>query len=69
MLSYPFGGGADYTALTVSLAREVGFSCAFAAGSGSLRAGQDLFRIPRCMVPDVDGDRFEELLDGWLAGA
>ena len=67
MMSYPFGGKADYTPLTVSLVREVGFSCALGATSGPLRAGPDLFQLPRCFVPDVGGDRFEKMLDGWLA--
>lgn len=69
MVSYPFGGGADFTELTMALAREVGFSCAFAAEAGPLRAGENLFRIPRCLVPDVDGGHFENLLNRWFVRA
>jgi len=61
-LSYPFGGPADYTPQSVSLAREAGFHLACAARPGRLDADLDRFRLPRCFVPDVGGDRFEELL-------
>ena len=68
-MSYPFGGKDDYTPGTVALARELGFECACANVAGPVQAGDDPFRLRRCFVPDVDGDRFEEMLQSWFEAA
>jgi peptidoglycan/xylan/chitin deacetylase (PgdA/CDA1 family) len=68
-MSYPFGGEEDYSAETVSLAREAGYACACTAATATVHTGTDLFQLPRCFVPNVAGDRFEALLDRWLEGA
>lgn len=65
-MSYPFGGPEDYTPATVAIAREAGFACACATTAGTARSPATLFELPRFFVPDVDGQRFEEMLDRWL---
>jgi peptidoglycan/xylan/chitin deacetylase (PgdA/CDA1 family) len=65
-MSYPFGGRDDYTPLTVSLARDAGFSCACTSASGSVRAGADLLQLPRCFVRDLSGRQFATMMSMWL---
>jgi peptidoglycan/xylan/chitin deacetylase (PgdA/CDA1 family) len=65
-MSYPFGGREDYTPMTVSLARDAGFSCACTSASGSVRAGADLLQLPRCFVRDLDGGQFATMMSVWL---
>ena len=68
-MSYPFGGRDDYTATTMSLARDAGFSCACTSATGAVRAGTDLLQLPRCFVRDIGGDQFAATLTAWLGTA
>ena len=60
--SYPFGvPGAHFDDAVVARVRAAGFSLGVTTAPG-LTAGADRFRLPRCVVPNVDGDEF----DAWL---
>ena len=56
--SYPFGvPGAHFDDAVVARVRAAGFSLGVTTAPG-LIAGADRFRLPRCVVPNVDGDEF-----------
>jgi peptidoglycan/xylan/chitin deacetylase (PgdA/CDA1 family) len=56
--SYPFGvPGAHFDDAVVARVRAAGFSLGVTTAPG-LIAGADRFRLPRCVVPDVDGAEF-----------
>lgn len=61
--SYPFGA---YTAKTVDVVREVGFSCACSTIPESVRRHSDRFQLPRVEVHDWDGDEFARRLSRWF---
>lgn len=59
LFAYPNGGpGRDYTAETVRLVREEGFSGAVSTSPGAARAGSDPFQIPRFTPWDTGPLRF-----------
>jgi peptidoglycan/xylan/chitin deacetylase (PgdA/CDA1 family) len=56
--SYPFGvPGAHLDDAVVARVRAAGFSLGVTTAPG-LIAGADRFRLPRCAVPNIDGDEF-----------
>jgi peptidoglycan/xylan/chitin deacetylase (PgdA/CDA1 family) len=61
--SYPHG---NYTAETVSLVREAGFSCACNTVSGNIWRNADLFQLPRFEVRNWGGEEFERGLSKWF---
>jgi peptidoglycan/xylan/chitin deacetylase (PgdA/CDA1 family) len=61
--AYPYGGLDDFTAATVDLVAESGFTSACATWEGVVNAASDPWRVPRFQVPDVDGDAFGEWLE------
>lgn len=61
--SYPYGLHSDET---VKIVRETGFSCACACLDRSVRQSSDLFRLPRLMVEDWSGEKFETRLQEWF---
>lgn len=61
--SYPYG---DYTAETVALVKDIGFSCACTTKAGVVSSKTDSFQLPRFEVLDWDGDVFEKQLLRWL---
>jgi peptidoglycan/xylan/chitin deacetylase (PgdA/CDA1 family) len=64
--AYPFGEfGATPEALEAILT-DVGFRYACTLQPDTIRSHLQPLRIPRYMVPDVDGRRFAMLLAGWL---
>jgi peptidoglycan/xylan/chitin deacetylase (PgdA/CDA1 family) len=60
--AYPYGADTHYTADTVSIVRNAGFTAACSASSGIVRRGADLFQLPRMYVHDWSGEEFEERL-------
>jgi peptidoglycan/xylan/chitin deacetylase (PgdA/CDA1 family) len=61
--SYPHG---NYTAETVALIREVGFTCACSTVIGNVRRNADLFQLPRFEVGNWDGEEFAKRLSNWF---
>ncbi|MGH7680760.1 MAG: polysaccharide deacetylase family protein [Candidatus Eiseniibacteriota bacterium] len=57
--SFPFGGRGDFTETSVRLAREAGFRRIAANVPGQARRWADPYVVPRFLVRDWDGDRFE----------
>jgi peptidoglycan/xylan/chitin deacetylase (PgdA/CDA1 family) len=66
--SYPHGGNSDYTAETVDMVREAGFSCACSTFASVVRRSTDPFQLPRVWVQDWDGDEFAKQLSRWIDG-
>lgn len=66
--AYPYGSRPSYTAETVSLVREAGFTHACASFAGVVRRGTEHFQLPRAVVRDWDGDEFARRLRGWFGG-
>jgi peptidoglycan/xylan/chitin deacetylase (PgdA/CDA1 family) len=64
--SYPFGGRGHYSAESVEMAREAGFSEACTTTPGVVDRNSDRFELPRLVIEDMDGDRFEHLLNCYL---
>jgi peptidoglycan/xylan/chitin deacetylase (PgdA/CDA1 family) len=60
--SYPFGvPGADFDDEVVARVRAAGFTLGVTTRPGAVQ-GADRFKLPRSVVPDVDGEEFE----AWL---
>ncbi len=57
--AYPHG---DYTADTLSIVRETGFSCACSADAGIIDQRTGHFQLPRVQVLDWDGEEFARQL-------
>ena len=66
--AYPFGARRTFDDEAVGDVREAGYTCAFTNISGSVRPGEDVFRIPRRVVGDWSGRVFEKRLRRWLGG-
>ena len=60
--AYPFGRTADYTAETMQIVRDAGFSRACSNQTGRIDRSTDPFALPRFFVRDWDGDRFAAAL-------
>lgn len=63
--AYPHGSWGDYTPETVSIVREVGFTCACSVLFDTIWRGTDCYRLPRVKVEDWDGDTFAKIIR-WL---
>ena len=59
--AYPFG---DQSAETAVLLRQAGFLSSCTTEHGAVRAGADLFQLPRIAVGDWDGETFSRTLQG-----
>jgi peptidoglycan/xylan/chitin deacetylase (PgdA/CDA1 family) len=66
--SYPYGSQADYTAKTVKVVQESGFTCACSNFADVVWRGSDRFQLPRILVRNWDGDEFAAQLRRWLHG-
>ena len=60
--SYPYGGSQHYSADTVQIAREEGFSVACTTAHRPVCSGDQPWEWGRIHVPDLDGDEFTKLL-------
>jgi peptidoglycan/xylan/chitin deacetylase (PgdA/CDA1 family) len=60
--SYPYGGSQHYSADTVRMAREEGFSVACTTEHRPVCSGDQPWEWGRIHVPDLDGDEFKKLL-------
>jgi peptidoglycan/xylan/chitin deacetylase (PgdA/CDA1 family) len=60
--AYPFGRAGDYTAETMRLVRDAGFSRACINQPGRVDRSTDRFALPRVYVRDGDGDAFAATL-------
>lgn len=65
--SYPYGGKDDYSIKTEKLVRKAGFSCACSNYPGQVYAKNKLYRLPRHLVRDWDGDLFKKRMEEWFA--
>jgi len=65
--AYPYGGRSDYTADTVRLVRDAGFSGACASFPGAVSRSTPRFEVPRFQVEDCDGDGLARRLAAWMA--
>lgn len=59
--AYPFG---DQSPETAALVRDAGFHSSCTTATGAVRAGVDLFALPRIGVGDWDGETFAKTLQG-----
>jgi peptidoglycan/xylan/chitin deacetylase (PgdA/CDA1 family) len=64
--AYPYGKRSDYSAQTVALVREAGYTCACSNFPGSVKSSTDAFQLPRLQVEDWDGDEFAQQIEGWF---
>ena len=60
--AYPFGRAADYTAETIDLVREAGFTLSCSNQAGRVNRSTDRFALPRLYVGDWNGDEFAAAL-------
>jgi peptidoglycan/xylan/chitin deacetylase (PgdA/CDA1 family) len=63
--AYPFGGSADVSAATATLARRAGISIACTTEADSIRPGVDPLRIPRIVVRDWSRAEFLRHWSTW----
>jgi peptidoglycan/xylan/chitin deacetylase (PgdA/CDA1 family) len=61
--AYPYG---DYTADTITVVQDTGFTCACSTNKGNVRQQSDRFQLPRVGVQDWDKDEFERRLSRWF---
>ena len=64
--AYPHGRRSDFTAETIAIAQETGFTCACTTVLDLVRRSTNYFQLPRATVQDCDGETFAQRLEGWL---
>jgi peptidoglycan/xylan/chitin deacetylase (PgdA/CDA1 family) len=64
--AYPYGSKFDYTAETIRLVQQTGFSCACSSLVGSVGRSTDRFQLPRTWPRDWDGEEFATWLLKWF---
>jgi peptidoglycan/xylan/chitin deacetylase (PgdA/CDA1 family) len=65
--SYPYGNEYHYTAETVGMVKEAGFTSACSSFAGVVEQTTDPFQLPRVRVPDCDGERLARRLSRWFS--
>lgn len=63
--AYPYG---NYSAETVPIVREAGFTCACSTLPGVVGRDNDRFQLPRVQIEDWDGEEFSRKLSLWFDG-
>jgi len=63
--AYPFGGAADVSTTTATLARRAGISIACTTETDSVRPGVDPWRVPRVVVRDWSRTEFLRHWSSW----
>ena len=66
--AYPYGSRSDYTAETVSIVKEEGFTCACSNFAGLIEQSTERFQLPRFSVLNWNGEEFARRLARWLKG-
>lgn len=61
--AYPYG---NYSAETVPIVREAGFTCACSTLPGVVGGDTDRFQLPRVQIEDWDGEEFSRKLSLWF---
>lgn len=61
--AYPYG---DYTAESIAVVQEAGFTCACSCVVNSVQPYTDQFQLPRLEVKDWDGEEFARRLSRWF---
>jgi len=64
-MAYPYGTREDYSLETAKLAEECGFRYACGNHYGFVGEQTRRFELPRFLVGDWDGDRFQKELNAW----
>jgi len=64
--AYPYGGRQDYTAETVALVEEAGFSRACSSFCGLVTGAADPMQLPRIYMDDWNGEQFARILSSWF---
>ncbi len=65
--AYPYGGKADYNAISVELVKQGGFQRACSNFSGLIHRRSDIFQLPRMLVRNYGGDEFYRKLRQWFS--
>ena len=63
--AYPFGGVDDFSATTIGLLKDEGFTHAYTTIPGGVSPKGDRYRVPRLLVRDWDGEEFARRLANW----
>jgi peptidoglycan/xylan/chitin deacetylase (PgdA/CDA1 family) len=66
--AYPYGKRSDYSARTVALVREAGFTYACSNVPGVVTQSTDRFQLPRIQAHNWDGETFWKHLQEWFDG-
>jgi peptidoglycan/xylan/chitin deacetylase (PgdA/CDA1 family) len=66
--AYPYGKPYDYTAQTIDIVRQAGFTSACASFAGLVRRSSDRFQLPRVSARNWNGDRLAQQLSKWFDG-
>jgi peptidoglycan/xylan/chitin deacetylase (PgdA/CDA1 family)/GT2 family glycosyltransferase len=64
--AYPFGKRSDFTAETLAIVRNAGFTNACTNIAGLVKSSTDCLHLPRFAVYDWDGDEFSRQLSAWF---
>jgi peptidoglycan/xylan/chitin deacetylase (PgdA/CDA1 family) len=64
--AYPYGLHSDYSAETIAVVKQCGFTCADSSYEDNVWQRSDRFQLPRRIVFDWDGEQFARKLREWL---
>lgn len=64
--AYPFGGKDDYSAATVSIVQESGFTSSCSTIPEVIKSESDVYQLPRVQIEDWNGAEFEKRISQWF---